>query len=59
MLIDLMARIGQVTERRTISKEAIMRQKLRNGDGTRLPRKIRDMSEQERLELADSIQNAA
>ncbi|XP_003745207.1 acyl-CoA desaturase-like [Galendromus occidentalis] len=59
MLIDLMASIGQVTERRTISKAAIMRQKLRNGDGTRLPRRIREMSEKERLQLADTIQNAA
>lgn len=41
--IDLMARIGQAYDLKTVSKQAILNQKLAYGDGTHRPASIKDI----------------
>ncbi|XP_003744279.1 stearoyl-CoA desaturase 5 [Galendromus occidentalis] len=43
MLIDFMALIGQAYDRKSVSKETILKKKLATGDGTRLPASIKEI----------------
>ncbi|KAL3210340.1 hypothetical protein MRX96_008858 [Rhipicephalus microplus] len=52
MFIDIMAKLGQAYDLKTVSREAVLARKLKSGDGTRLPRRFRHMAAQERASAA-------
>ncbi|XP_050052410.2 acyl-CoA desaturase-like [Dermacentor andersoni] len=52
MFIDIMAKLGQAYDLKVVSREAVLARKLRTGDGTRLPRRFREMAAAERESAA-------